>query len=62
MWKNKKLELRNSPLDQVASLGLKLAACGKAACVAGGASATVLGLGFGVDKLLEASGNPPRKR
>lgn len=60
MWKNKKLELRNSPLDQVASLALKLTACGKAACVAEGASATVLG--FGVDKLLEESRNPPRKR
>jgi len=49
----KKLEVRNSPLDHIASLTLKLATCIKGACVAGGASATVLGLGFGADKLLE---------
>lgn len=59
MWKNKKLEVRNSPLDHIASLAFKLAVCVKGACVAGGASATVLGLGLGVDKLLEESGNPP---
>jgi hypothetical protein len=59
MWKNKKLEVRNSPLDHVASLALKLAACVKGVCIAGGAGATVLGLGFGTDKLLEESGNPP---
>jgi hypothetical protein len=59
LWKNKKLEVRNSPLDQVASLTVKLAACIKGACVAGGASATVLGLGFGADKLLEEAGYAP---
>lgn len=59
LWKNKKLEVRNSPLDQIASLSIKLAACIKGACVAGGASATVLGLGFGADKLLEEAGYPP---
>ena len=47
LWKNKKLEVRNSPLDHIASLTLKLATCIKGACVAGGAGATVLGLGFG---------------
>lgn len=59
LWKNKKLEVRNSPLDHLASLTLKLAACIKGACVAGGASATVLGLGFGADKLLEEGGYAP---
>jgi hypothetical protein len=53
LWKNKKLEVRNSPIDQIASLTIKLAACIKGACVAGGASATILGLGFCADKLLE---------
>lgn len=62
MWKNKKLELRNSLLDQVASLALKLAALPQTACVAVGTSATATVLGFGVDKLLEVSGNLPRKR
>ena len=59
LWRNKKLEVRNSPLDQIASLSLKLATCIKGACVAGGASATILGLGFGADKLLEEAGYAP---
>ena len=59
LWRNKKLEVRNSPLDEVASLTFKLAACIKGACVTGGASATVLGLGFGADKLLEEAGSAP---
>ena len=59
LWYNKKLEVRNSPLDSIASLTLKLAACIKGVCVAGGAGATVLGLGFGVDKLLEEAGHAP---
>lgn len=59
LWKNKKLEVRNSPIDQIGYLALKLAACIKGACVAGAGTATVLGLGFGVDKLLEQGGYPP---
>ena len=59
LWKNKRLEVRNSPIDHIASLTLKLATCIKGACVAGGAGATVLGLGFGADKLLEEAGHPP---
>lgn len=59
LWKNKKLEVRNSPLDHLASLTFKLAACIKGACVVGAGSATVLGLGFGADKLLEEGGYPP---
>jgi hypothetical protein len=57
LWKNKKLEVRNSPIDHIASMALKLATCIKGACVAGGAGATVLG--FGADKLLEEAGHPP---
>jgi hypothetical protein len=65
LWKNKKLEVRNSPINHIASLTFKLATCIKGACVAG---ATVLGLGFGAvatvlgfgaDKLLEEAGYPP---
>lgn len=59
LWKNKKLEVRNSPIDHVASLTLKLASCVKGICVAGGAGATILGLGFGADKLLEEAGHAP---
>ena len=58
-WKNKKLEVKNSPLNEVASLTAKLAACIKGACVAGAGSATILGLGFGADKLLEEGGYSP---
>ena len=36
-----------------------MAACIKGACVAGGASATIMGLGFGADKLLEEAGYTP---
>jgi hypothetical protein len=36
-----------------------LATCIKGACVTGGASATVLGLGFSADKLLEEAGYSP---
>ena len=36
-----------------------MATCIKGACVAVGASATVLGLGFGADKLLEKAGHTP---
>jgi len=59
LWRNNKLEIRNSPVDHIVSLTLKLATCIKGACVAGGAGATVLGLGFGADKLLEQAGYTP---
>jgi hypothetical protein len=58
----KKQEIRskkNSPLDDLASFTFKLVACIKSACLAGGASATVLGLGFDADKLLEEAGHAP---
>src|SRR5271170_2268777 len=57
--KNKKLEVINSPLDHIASITIILAVCIKGACVTGGASATILGLGFGADKLLEEAGYVP---
>jgi len=53
IWKNKKLKVINSPLDPMSSLTFKLASCIKVACVVWGASASILGLGFGADKLLE---------
>lgn len=33
LWKNKKLEVRNSPIDHIAYLTLKLATCIKGVCV-----------------------------
>jgi hypothetical protein len=46
-------------LNSVASLTVKLATCIKGACVGGAGAATVLGLGFGADKLLEEGGYSP---
>jgi len=46
-WKNKKLEVKNSPINHIVSLTFKLATYIKGACVAGGAVATVLGFGIG---------------
>lgn len=43
-------------MNKVAYLTVKLAACIKGACVGGAATTTILGLGFGVDKLLEEGG------
>lgn len=45
--RNNKLQVRNSPLNQVAYLTVKLATCIKGGCVGGAATAAVLGLGFG---------------
>ena len=59
LWKTKKLEVRNSPLGHVASLSVKLVACVKGACVGGASTATILGLGFGTDKILEEEGYSP---
>lgn len=59
LWKNKKLQVRNSPLDRLASLTLNLAACLKGGCVVGAAGATVFGLGFATDNLLEEAGYAP---
>ena len=52
------MQVRNSPLDHVANLTVKSDSCIKGACVAGGATATILGLGFGADKLLQQAGHP----
>lgn len=38
---------------------MRLTACVKGACVAGIGTATVLALGFGIEKLLEKQGYPP---
>lgn len=59
LWKNKKLEVKNSPLNPLASLTVKLATCFKGGCVVGAGSVTILGLGFGADKLLEQGGYSP---
>lgn len=59
LWRNRKFDVRNSPLNHLASLTVRLAACIKGTCVVGAGSATVLGLGFGADKLLEEGGFSP---
>lgn len=35
LWKNNKLQVRNSPLDKIATFGLNLVACVKGTCIYG---------------------------
>jgi len=55
--KNRKLE--NNPLDHTSTLALRLAICAKGLCVAGGVSATLFGVGLGMDSILEAENRIP---
>lgn len=59
LWKNNKLEVRNSPLDRLASFSLTLFSCVKGGCVLGLSSGTALGMGLGIDELLSHSGRDP---
>ena len=59
LWKNKKFEVRNSPLNKLASLSVTLIGCVKGACVLGLSSGTTLGLGLGIDELLVHYGREP---
>lgn len=59
LWRNGYLEVKNSPLDRLATSGLKLVACAKGICVYGIGTGTALGLGLGMDELLLHKGRPP---
>jgi len=58
LWKNGKLEVRNSPVDKFATFGFRLAACAKGVCVYGAGTGTTIALGLGIDELLAHSGRP----
>lgn len=59
LWRNGKFEVRNSPLDRLATLAVKLAACTKGACELGASLSVAFGLGLGIDELLMYSGREP---
>lgn len=52
LWTTKKFEVRNSPLNKLASFSVTLISCVKGACVLGLSGGTALGLGLGIDELL----------
>ena len=59
LLKNKKLQVRNSPLDKIATFGLNLVACVKGRCQYGLSAGAALGLGLGIDELLVVHGREP---
>ena len=56
LWKNNKFQVRNSPLNRIASFSANLIACVKGTCVLGLSGGTALGLGLGLDELLASHG------
>lgn len=59
LWKDKKLEVRNSPLDRIASLAVKAIACLKGACDQAQPAGNILGLMVGTDAILTAANQDP---
>ena len=59
LWKNKELEVKNSPLDRVATFSVKLITCVKGTCVLGLSGGTALDMGLGIDELLMSYGRDP---
>lgn len=59
LWRNKKLEVRNSPLNRLASFSVTLISCVKGTCVLGLSGGTALGMGLGIDELLINYGRDP---
>ena len=59
LWKNKKLQVRNSPLNKLASFSVTLISCVKGTCVLGLSGGTALGMGLGIDELLMSYGRDP---
>jgi len=59
LWINKKLEVRNSPLNILASFSVTIISCVKGTCVLGLSGGTALGMGLGIDELLVNYGREP---
>jgi len=59
LWRNGKLDVRNSPLDRLGSLGVKLVACTKGVCDLGISVGGAIGLGLGIDEILTHFGREP---
>ena len=56
LWRNNKFEVRNSPLNRLASFSVTLISCVKGTCVLGLSGGTALGMGLGIDELLASYG------
>jgi len=57
LWKNPdEFEVRNSPMDRVASLTVKLFYCWKVGCQVGSGGVSLLGTSVLIDTVLDASG------
>ena len=52
LWRNNKFQVRNSPLNKLATFAANLVACVKGTCVLGLSGGTALGMGLGIDELL----------
>ena len=59
LWRNGKLDVRNSPLDRLASFGVRLVACTKGVCDFGIGVGGAIGLGLGIDEILTYFGREP---
>ena len=53
------LDVRNSPLDRIASLTARILLCGKGICVGGAVGGSVVGAGLALDSSLINTGNEP---
>ena len=56
VWRGGKLDVRNSPLDKLATSASKLLHCWKFGCEVGSAGLGMVGSGFLIDQVLEAGG------
>lgn len=54
-WKNKELEVRNSPLDEAATLAAKIMTTAIGIAATGGSVTSCMALGLGIDELLIAN-------
>lgn len=59
LWRNIRFQVRNSPLDRLASFSVTLVSCVKGTCVLVLSGGTALGMGLGIDELLTNYGRDP---
>jgi hypothetical protein len=59
LFKSNKLEVRNSPMDRLATFSLKLLMCAQYGCVGVAGAGTVITAFSGLDSILELGGHDP---
>lgn len=57
--KSDELDVRNSPIDRIASLTARILLCGKGICLGGAVGGSVVGAGLALDNSLVNTGNEP---